>query len=282
MEFDFHPDQEFGEWIDICRNSGVHRYKKAETRTYSDSYFLEEYKNQYKKTYFEDEANLRKLAGERLDWIGAHLPFKNSEGSSPRLLEIGSASGFFLDEAKKRGFSVQGIEISEEASQYGRSVLGLPIWTGGFLEFPEGRGRGLEQISGPGTGQGLDTWDVIVSFFTLEHIPDLEGIWKKLDRLSHSGTILVLALPSFFGPTFQTDPKAWFETHPPDHFFDYDPGSLKKVLNWIGFEMKLRKPLSFHPGRDKGWKGKLPLTGYRWISQLICYGDTFQILAQKK
>src|SRR5690606_17808119 len=108
-------------------------------------------------------------------------------------------------------------------------------------------------------------WDVIASFFTLEHIPDILRTWTRLaDWVTRHGA-LILALPSFYGPTFQTNPKHWFATHPSDHFFDYDHRSLKKVLNCLDFHLKLKKPLSHHPDRDKGWKGNLPITGYKWI-----------------
>lgn len=199
--------------------------------------------------------------------LGDGLSWEQNIFQQKSLLEIGSATGFFLDEARQAGFSVAGIEISDEGVKYAKDLLDLSIWKGNFLDYPVG----------PDTQV-----DVIASFFTIEHISDIEAVWNKIDSLLKPGGGLLLALPSFNGPSFQTDPKNWFLTHPEDHFYDYDPASLKNVLKQMGYEVKLNKPLSYHPSRDKGWKGKLPKLGYKWISDRICYGDTFQIVAIKK
>ncbi|WCL51366.1 class I SAM-dependent methyltransferase [Leptospira sp. GIMC2001] len=266
IAFDFLPSSEFPEWIEVCRLTGVHRFIKAKTRDYEDRYFLEEYKNQYNKTYYEDEANLRKLANSRLDSLIQVMGWRSDDLKNKSLLEIGSATGFFLDEARKRGFQVEGIEISNEGYRYSTDVLKLSVFKGGLLDFNSSEKK----------------WDVVASFFTLEHIPEIMEIWIKISSLLRKGGGLILALPSFYGPTFQTNPKQWFETHPSDHFFDYDHRSLKKVLNCLDLHLKLKKPLSHHPDRDKGWKGYLPNPGYKWISDVLCYGDTFQIIAEKK
>lgn len=236
---------------------------------------MEEYQSQYKKTYFQDEENLRRLARMRLSLLEAQIASARINSShlpvmQPRLLEIGSATGFFLDEARKFGYQVQGIEISEDGTRYSREVLGLDVWQGSFLDYPQ---QGAD---------GKNQFQVIASFFTLEHINGLETLWMKIDSLLDRGGFLILALPSFYGPTFQTNPREWFKTHPTDHFYDYDPRSLKNVLKQLGYELKVKIPLSYHPKRDKGWKGFLPQFGYRWFSDRNCYGDTFQIIALKK
>ena len=59
---------------------------------YSSKYFIENYKNQYGKTYEEDEENLKALAKSRLETI------KNIKPTG-KILDLGSAMGFFLKEA---------------------------------------------------------------------------------------------------------------------------------------------------------------------------------------
>lgn len=193
------------------------------------------------------------------------MNWKSKDLTSLKLLEIGSATGIFLDEARIVGFATQGIEISKEASRYAKENLHLNVWEGGFLDFPE-----------------TEKWDAIVSFFTLEHIPEIQALWEKLERMVTPGGAILIAIPSFNGPSFQTNPEEWFRTHPSDHFFDYDPRSIQKILKEIDFEVVFCMPLSFHPKRDQGWKGKMPRLFYKWISKNTCYGDTMQILAKKK
>ncbi|MCC5813356.1 MAG: methyltransferase domain-containing protein [Leptospira sp.] len=237
-------------------------------REYKATYFLEEYKAQYNKTYFEDEANLRSLACRRLNIFLKTMGWKQSQWNHKSILEIGSATGFFLDEAKKIGLQTQGIELSEEGVKYAREALNLNVQLGDFL----------------GTTKSWQDqkFDAIFAFFTLEHMPEIEPVWENLNRLLQPKGGLFLALPSFYGPVFYTQPLEWFRTHPQDHFYDYSPNSIKNVLNHYHMEVKYSKPLSYHPKRDLGWRGKLPKIGYRWLADRTCYGDTFQIIAKKK
>ena len=104
---------------------GVIYYLKARSVDYGPDYFLGEYESQYGKSYIDDEPNLRRLARSRMDWMesvivaSGHTVDWPAEG--PGLLEIGSAAGFFLDEAKERGFRTLGVEISGFASDFARN-----------------------------------------------------------------------------------------------------------------------------------------------------------------
>lgn len=264
--FDFQNHPYFSE-IEICKKTGIHRYKNAYEREYQNGYFLEEYKNQYNKTYLEDELNLRNLAKYRLSLVEKYCGWKEETWKQKKILEIGCAYGFFLDEAKKKGANTIGIEISKEASEYGKNILGLNIQVGNFLD---------NSI----LKEGIQ-YDAIFSFFTIEHIPSIESLWIKIVNLLTVNGIIMLALPSYYGPTFQTNPRKWFETHPRDHFYDYSPNSLKKLFNYLGLKTIYTEPLSYHPNRDLGWKGKLPKFLYQKLAKWMCYGDTFQIIAKK-
>ncbi len=257
--FELQPHPVYPQEYDICLKTGVHFYKKAISRDYSSSYFLEEFEAQYKKTYYEDEENLRKMARRRLSILKQHLkPY------GKRLLEIGCATGFFLSEAKKIGFDVCGVEISKTEAEYGRES-GLNIFNGSFLEYCENK-----------------NFDVICAFFVLEHFSNQDKVWEKIFSLLKEDGFLFFALPSLYGPTFQTNPSEWFQTHPKDHFVDYDPKSLAKLLSFFQTKIIWKYPMSYHAYRDKGWKGSFPFKYfYKSISNFLCYGDTFEALCKK-
>lgn len=90
------PHPQYPEQYQICQRTGVCFYKSAKTREYKDSYFLEEYKNQYQKTYYEDEISLRALAQKRLGILSRFHDCRNST-----LFELGSAAGFFWTRLEK-------------------------------------------------------------------------------------------------------------------------------------------------------------------------------------
>lgn len=257
------PHPRFPDQYQICKRTGVCFYKPAQTREYKDSYFLDEYKKQYQKTYYEDEEALRDLARKRLSMLGR---FQNPVNSS--LFELGSAAGFFLDEARKKGYRVSGLEISPAEVEYSRKTLGLDVLCASFLEE-----NVLKSVS----------FDVVAAFFVVEHFPDADFVFEKLTGLVKPGGFLFLGLPSLNGPTFQTNPEEWFRTHPKDHFWDYSPASLKKMLKGYGFTTEYKKPMSYHPSRDRGWRGKiLSHRLFARLSDLTCYGDTFHLIAQKR
>ena len=257
MIFDFVEDDRFPEFYKKCRNTGTFFYKKAVSREYTDSYFQEEYKKQYSKTYREDETNLRNLAKKRLSLLAKYAPLEG------KLFEIGCASGYFLDEAKKAGFAVSGIEISQSESAFARSI-GLDVATVSMFDYAKD-----------------DKFSVICAFFVLEHFPDLEQIFARISNLLLPGGLLFLGLPSAAGPVFSTNPTEWFKTHPTDHFYDFTPQAFKKTMQRTGLEVIHASPMSYHRERDKGWKGQLPEFLYRKLADLTCYGDTIHTIAKK-
>lgn len=224
---------------------------------------MEEYSNQYKKSYYEDEPNLRSMAKRRLsvlEKVGA-----KPEGSS--LLEIGSAAGFFLDEARNAGYMTKGLELSPKEVEYAQSVLSLAVDQKSVLA-----------IDG---NEWKETFDVVAAFFVIEHIEEIDGIWERIQAWTKPGGFLYLAVPSSFGPSFQTNPNAWFATHPSDHFFDYSVHSLKKLLSILGFEVNYVRPMSYHSYRDLSPRGKLPEWLYRLYANSFAYGDTIELTARK-
>jgi 2-polyprenyl-3-methyl-5-hydroxy-6-metoxy-1,4-benzoquinol methylase len=73
-----------------------------------------------------------------------------------RLLEIGCAGGFFLDEARKAGFDVVGAELNPEMAAIARDKLSLTVHEGMFETL----------------GFAPESFDVIVAQDVLEHIRD--------------------------------------------------------------------------------------------------------------
>lgn len=255
------PHEKYPSQYDICKETGVCFYKPAKKREYTENYFLEEFKNQYQKTYYEDESNLRKLANKRLNILESFL---KPQGKT--LFEIGCATGFFLSEAAARGFSVSGIEISQQEVEYANQKLGLDVSCGNFLEYP------VEK-----------TFDVVAAFFVVEHFQEQEEVFRKIFSMLKKGGLLFLAIPSLYGPTYQTNPEEWFRTHPGDHFVDYSHISLRKLFSKFNTDILYNRPMSYHPGRDNGWRGTFPVKlFYKVIADMTCYGDTIQVLAKKK
>src|SRR5919198_1345668 len=72
------------------------------------------------EAYLAEETGRRATAAHLLDLIGEHV-------GTGRLLDVGCGHGLLLDEARRRGFEVVGLELSRAAARHARDVLGLDV-----------------------------------------------------------------------------------------------------------------------------------------------------------
>ncbi len=235
-------------------------YLDAKSLQYGSDYFLEEYSAQYGRTYFEDEPALREYAKQRLRMLSKYTLFHG------KLFEIGCAAGFFLDEARKSGYQVAGLELAEIALKYAVEKLGLDISPEAFENYSIVK----------------ESYDVVAAFFVVEHLGDQRSAMTRISQMLRKGGYFIFSLPSAFGPAFQCNPDDWGESHPEDHFADYTPRGLKEIFPLYNMELVETRPFSYHPDRSCGlWKiaGKLGL--YNYFARRFCYGDTLLGIAVK-
>ncbi|MCR9142500.1 MAG: class I SAM-dependent methyltransferase [bacterium] len=260
------PHPRLGPEYGVCPESGAIYYLAAESKTYEGDYFLAEYAAQYGRTYVEDEEHLRKLARGRLSMLPQSAANAGvGKQAPPRLLEIGCAAGFFLDEARSIGYECGGLEVSEFAAGYGRERFELDIQTASFLDCE------LE----------AEAYDVIAAFYVIEHFAPQRSVFQKIADALKPGGAFLFAIPSTFGPLFEYSPGQWQSTHPTDHHADYSPASLRRIFPEYGLRCERLRPASFHPGRAGGIKGALPAPLYRAWARWQAYGDTLEGVARK-
>jgi 2-polyprenyl-3-methyl-5-hydroxy-6-metoxy-1,4-benzoquinol methylase len=138
------------------------------------------------------------------------------------LLDAGTGFGFFLSEMKNRGWEGVGVDISEKAINYGREVLGLTIHSGP-----------LEKIGFPN-----HSFDVITSFYLIEHLPYPMVFFKECYRILKPGGVLLLRYPH------TTPIKSLLHFFAiknrlydlPAHLSDFSPKMIQQCLKKTGFE----------------------------------------------
>ena len=96
------------------------------------------------------------------------------------LLDVGCATGMFLDLAKKRGWKVSGTELSPYASRHAKNILGMPIFCGELTDSPYHN----------------KSFDVITMWHVLEHVMDPASYLRKAYNLLKPGGLLVVAVPN--------------------------------------------------------------------------------------
>ncbi|MBI2766604.1 MAG: class I SAM-dependent methyltransferase [Chloroflexi bacterium] len=156
----------------------------VQARTFPDADALRKvYREEYFKSadsastgyddYERDRYCILKTAARRLDTIERFSPTRG------HLLDVGCALGFFLEEAKSRGWQVDGVDISEHAVKFANERLGIPARVGMLEE------AGYE----PGSFDVVTMWDVI------EHVPAPVSVLSLARTLLKPGGLLVLSTP---------------------------------------------------------------------------------------
>ena len=148
-----------------------------------------------------------------------------------KLLDVGCGVGHFLATAQKRGWTVQGLDISHAASQAARETYGLDVYVG-TLENSPLPDHYFDAVT---------LWDVI------EHIRrPIENI-KAANRILRMGGILVMKTPNesgFFKQFVLALYRAFggrtafllkYVYYVP-HYFSYSKKSMNTLLNRCGFE----------------------------------------------
>ena len=192
-----------------CKNCNTlfRKYFLPPFTDYSSKYFVEDYKNQYGKTYEEDSENLKALARRRLEKIKKIKP-------KGKILDIGSAMGFFLKEASENGYDTEGIEISKYASDYCINTLNLNVHNCSLLDFEYKEKE----------------YDIITAWYVVEHIYNFENILSKILYSLKDDGILAFATPNGHGISGRFN-KNYFSIVPTDHAFEANPKSLDILLS---------------------------------------------------
>ncbi len=138
-----------------------------------------------------------------------------------RLLDVGCATGFFLEAARERGWEVRGLETSEYASDYARRELGLEVETASIVSPPE----------------ALPLFDVVTLWDTIEHLdrPDLALV--NIRRLLAPDSVLVFSTGDYASLLRRLAGKRWRLFADPTHNFFFDEKTLRMMLTRAGFEV---------------------------------------------
>jgi 2-polyprenyl-3-methyl-5-hydroxy-6-metoxy-1,4-benzoquinol methylase len=157
------------------------------------------------------------------------------------VIDIGCATGYFLDIAKKRGWKTHGVEISEFAAQEAAS-----------------RGHDIFVSQLPELNIG-DRVDIVTMWDVLEHVDDPRAYLQAAHRLLNDGGYVAINTVDISSLWASLMGKRWHLIVPPEHIHYYNPTNLKELLKQTGFETlnicKIEKKFS------------LPyffMMGYRW------------------
>lgn len=228
--------------------------------------------------YFQKEKYYRQASQRIIDNIKKY----KKDG---RFLDVGCFCGLLLEEARKQGFKIYGVEKEKLAAKLAQKRLNINIIDQDFEQYRNGH------------------FDVITLIDVLEHLPNLRKILIKIRKMLNKNGILYLQSPNIEGLMFRLTKGKWNWLLPPNHLYQFSTKSLKKILRENGFNILSVKTyddiseFAFNLIDALGIKKRNMLEKIIWkslrISLLILlqlsfiwsyfgYGGSINIIAQKK
>lgn len=120
-----------------------------------------------------------------------------------RYFEIGCSEGILLRELANLGHEAHGCECNRPTAEAGMKELGVDIRIGLFENVPLPRAH----------------YDVVASFHTIEHIPDLKSAFAKIAGIVKPDGLVLVEVP--------TGPEEYANS---DHVHFFSVGSLKRLM----------------------------------------------------
>jgi SAM-dependent methyltransferase len=234
---------------------------------YDESYFQGGQADGY-GDYLGTEAVLRREFKKSVDLIRG----VTGHQAGLKLLELGSAYGFFLDEAS-RYFECRGIEVSLPAAEHSRR-RGHRVVDGILTE------RVASEIGGV---------DIVAMFDVVEHLPDPVATFRLIDRCLNDNGVVVLTTGDIESLYARAAGRRWRLMTPPQHTFFFSPRTLGGMFERMNYTVEVVKrpwkliPLSlafYQLGSRLGLRLK-PLEKLNAIVP-VNLGDAFLMVARKQ
>ncbi|MBU0637749.1 MAG: class I SAM-dependent methyltransferase [Planctomycetes bacterium] len=167
--------------------------------------------------YHALEAGVRRTGRSRLRLIDTLL--RTGGGLSPRrLLDVGCGTGCFLDEARRAGWQVSGIEVSGYAAEQARQ-----------------RGLAVACAAAEGLRASPQTFDCVTLWDVLEHLRDPQRVLAAAARALRPNGVLALSTGDVTALCARLSGARWHLYNIPEHLFFFSPRALHKMLGRAGF-----------------------------------------------
>jgi 2-polyprenyl-3-methyl-5-hydroxy-6-metoxy-1,4-benzoquinol methylase len=138
-----------------------------------------------------------------------------------RMLEIGCASGAYLNKMAQSGWEVAGIEPDQDSAARA-AAMGYEVHVGNLETAPD----------------PANHCDLIVGWMVLEHLSEPLVALRRMAGWLKPGGWLVVSVPNAASLEFRIFKKHWYALYLPIHLYHFTPRTLAKLLDAGGWKME--------------------------------------------
>lgn len=129
------------------------------------------------------------------------------------LLDYGCGTGYFLNEAKKQGWNVSGVEVNQTAREAAQARVGNAI------------SESLSLVPGSPLFEAITLWHV------LEHVHELDDTVNGLIKRLKPGGTMYIAVPNPNSADAQWYTEAWAAFDVPRHLYHFPPSAIQALMD---------------------------------------------------
>ena len=243
-----------------CRSCSLLHVNPRLPAEHIDAYYDEGYYGGSSDWHYEDERRLEPQVRARAAARLAGLERRLAEGgvATRRVLELGSAFGVFLDEARRRGWETAGCEISDAAAEHAATSFGLTIHRCDLAD------AGLPDAS----------FDVVTGSAVVEHLVAPMRTLRAAHRVLAPGGIALFSTANEKSVARVLRGESWGYLMP-GHVVLWSATTLRRALREAGFSHVRvvagdeRGLAAFRAFRRAGGEGSLA----GWLLKRLRVGD---------
>ena len=135
-----------------------------------------------------------------------------------KLLDIGCATGEFIEKMSENSWKCKGVEISQDARKYSEE-------------------KGFDVFSSVDEVPETEQFDMITMWHVLEHVHDLKKTIQKIHNLLKPGGLLIIAVPNIESSDFKQYGAHWIALDTPRHLYHFSGESINNLLKQDNFTL---------------------------------------------
>lgn len=195
-----------------CQNcSFIFVYPRPSIET-QNSYYDKSFKDGSYKLYSSVEDLKIRTSERRFEAFPKHM-----EGE--KLLDVGCATGIFLDFCSQKGFQTFGVELSEEAIKKANKIHKIHCGTLEDAKFQD------------------SYFDIVTMFDIIEHVLNPDQTIKEVYRILKKDGLLVISTPDISSWHAKIMGKKWGLITPLEHLSYYSPKTITLELEKNNFKV---------------------------------------------